>query len=69
MLETVADVSRVNKGEVPSPSPEKAYSEVSLKLSVGTCIIVTSSPTEEITVSVDGGISAASGRSLVLLVV
>jgi hypothetical protein len=69
ILDTVADVRRVNKGEVPSPSPEKEYSEVSLKLSVGTCIIVSFLPTEGITVSVDGGIRAARGRSLVLSVV
>jgi hypothetical protein len=40
------------------------YNDVSLKLRVGTCIMVTFSRVEGTTVSVDGVISAARGRNL-----
>lgn len=68
-FDTVADVRRVNRGDVPSPSPGVWYSDESLKLSVGMCIIVRFFPIKGTTVSVDGVIKAASGRNLMLLVV
>lgn len=64
MLDVMAHVRRVNRGEVPLPSPEKVYSDESLKLSVGTCIVVMFSRVDGTTASADGVIKAASGRNL-----